>query len=175
MRIASARASTRSSNRSSRPSPGSHPRARSTSPAAPASSPATCAARSQASTRAVGCSQSRASAFPRLDLVQGDGLALPFADGSFDRVLSGHFYGHLDQAQRSTFLREARRVARELVLVDASRGHSDVSDQWAPRVLGDGSRWEVYKRWFTSSELLAELGGGEPLFTGDWFLVVRSR
>ncbi len=112
---------------------------------------------------------------PEAHLVQGDGLALPFADGSFDRVLSGHFYGHLDQAQRSTFLREARRVARELVLVDASRGHSDVSDQWAPRVLGDGSRWEVYKRWFTSSELLAELGGGEPLFTGDWFLVVRSR
>src|SRR3954454_5501691 len=24
----------------------------------------------------------------------GDALALPFAEGSFDRVLTGHFYGH---------------------------------------------------------------------------------
>src|SRR3954447_1093861 len=25
----------------------------------------------------------------------GDGLALPFADDAFDRILTGHFYGHL--------------------------------------------------------------------------------
>ena len=74
------------------------------------------------------------------------------------------------------FLREARRVARELVLVDASRGHSDVDEQWAPRVLSDGSSWEVFKRWFTPAELLAEVGGdGDVLYAGDWFLVVRSR
>ena len=113
---------------------------------------------------------------PAATLVQGDGLALPFPDSSFDRVLSGHFYGHLDETQRSVFLREARRVAPELVLVDASRGPSDVREEWAPRVLSDGSSWEVYKRWFTPTELLAEVGGrGEVLYAGDWFLVVRSR
>ena len=113
---------------------------------------------------------------PEAQLVEGDGLALPFADCSFDRVLSGHFYGHLDETQRVTFLRQARRVAGELVLVDASRGHSDVREQWAPRVLADGSSWEVYKRWFTPAELLSEVGGdGEVLYAGDWFLVVRSR
>ncbi len=113
---------------------------------------------------------------PAATLVRGDGLALPFPDSSFDRVVSGHFYGHLDESQRSTFLHEARRVARELVLVDASRGHSEVDEQWSPRVLSDGSSWEVYKRWFTPVELLAEVrGDGEVLFAGDWFLVVRSQ
>ena len=111
---------------------------------------------------------------PGAELVQGNALALPFPDDCFDRVVTGHFYGHLDAEQRARFLRESRRVARELVVVDASRAHSDVHEQWAPRVLRDGSSWEVYKRWFTPSELLAELGGGDVLLAGDWFLVVRS-
>ena len=37
-----------------------------------------------------------ASRLPGATLIEGDGLALPFPDDSFDRVLSGHFYGHLD-------------------------------------------------------------------------------
>src|SRR4051794_25450623 len=36
----------------------------------------------------------------------GDALALPFADGSFDRVLTGHFYGHLVPDEREAFLAE---------------------------------------------------------------------
>jgi hypothetical protein len=42
------------------------------------------------------------------------------------------------------------------------------------RILNDGSRWEVYKRFFTPDELLTELGGGETLFSGRWFVAVRS-
>jgi ubiquinone/menaquinone biosynthesis C-methylase UbiE len=96
--------------------------------------------------------------------VQGDGLALPFADATFDRVVSGHFYGHLDETQRRRFLAEARRVAPELVIVDASRARATVSEEWATRVLNDGTEWEVYKRYFTPDELLSELGGsGETL------------
>jgi demethylmenaquinone methyltransferase/2-methoxy-6-polyprenyl-1,4-benzoquinol methylase len=106
--------------------------------------------------------------------VEADGLKLPFADDAFDRVLTGHFYGHLDTAQRTEFLREARRVAHELVVVDASMGHSEVEDGWETRTLDDGSTWEVYKRYFTAERLLAELGGGEVLFAGDWFVVVVS-
>jgi len=106
--------------------------------------------------------------------VQGDGLTLPFADDSFDRVLAGHFYGHLDATQRELFVREARRVATELVVVDASLGHSEVEEEWAQRILLDGSNWEVYKRYFTPDVLLSEFGGGEVLHTGHRFVTVRS-
>jgi SAM-dependent methyltransferase len=111
---------------------------------------------------------------PDASFTQGDGLALPFADRSFDRVVTGHFYGHLDGSQRTQFLVEARRVAPELVIVDASRASSPVGEEWARRVLNDGTEWEVYKRYFTPDELLAELGGGEALLAGTWFLVVRA-
>ena len=111
---------------------------------------------------------------PGAKLVEGNALSLPFADGAFDRVFSGHFYGHLDASQRATFLREARRVAAELVLADASIEHSTVDEEWSRRVLQDGSSWEVYKRWFTPAGLLDELGGGDVLYAGAWFLVVRS-
>jgi len=50
----------------------------------------------------------------------GDALDLPFADGAFDRVLTGHFYGHLTGEERTRFLAEARRVAPELVVVDSA-------------------------------------------------------
>jgi demethylmenaquinone methyltransferase/2-methoxy-6-polyprenyl-1,4-benzoquinol methylase len=107
-------------------------------------------------------------------LVQGDGLALPFPNDSFDRVFTGHFYGHLDPDERARFLDEAARVGRELVVVDASRAASDVDEEMQRRVLDDGSEWEVFKRWFTGDGLLAELGGGEVLHEGHWFIVVRS-
>jgi ubiquinone/menaquinone biosynthesis C-methylase UbiE len=111
---------------------------------------------------------------PGVTYVQGDGLALPFVDRSFDRVFTGHFYGHLDPSEREQFLAEARRVAPELVVVDASRAHSDVDEKMSPRVLNDGSTWEVLKRYFTGAGLAAELGGGDVLFEGDWFVVVRA-
>ena len=117
-----------------------------------------------------------AERLPAALFVQGDALALPFDDDSFDRVVSGHFYGHLAAGQRSRFLTEARRVAPELVLVDASRAQSPVAEEWSQRELRDGSRWEVYKRWFEPQALLDELAGsaGEVLHAGHWFLVVRS-
>jgi ubiquinone/menaquinone biosynthesis C-methylase UbiE len=112
---------------------------------------------------------------PDATYVQGDGLALPFPGNSFARVFTAHFYGHLRADERAAFLEEARRVAAELVVVDASRAHSAVDDEMQERILNDGSRWEVYKRWFTGELLAAELGGGETLHEGRWFVVVRSR
>jgi ubiquinone/menaquinone biosynthesis C-methylase UbiE len=53
-------------------------------------------------------------------VVLGDALRLPFADRSFDRVLTGHFYGHLGPDEREAFLREASRVAAEFVVVDSA-------------------------------------------------------
>jgi len=112
---------------------------------------------------------------PGASFVQGDGLALPFPDGSFSRIFTGHFYGHLRERERAVFLAEARRVAAELVVVDASRAHSEVDDDVQERILNDGTRWEVYKRWFTGPGLAAELGGGEVLHDGRWFVAVSVR
>ena len=42
------------------------------------------------------------------------------------------------------------------------------------RTLSDGSRWEVYKRYFTGDGLAAELGGGETLLENRWFVAVRA-
>ena len=111
---------------------------------------------------------------PAGEFLVADALDLPFDDGSFDRLFTGHFYGQLEEADRRRFLQEARRVARELVVVDSSVQHSPVDEEYQPRVLQDGSRWEVYKRYFTGASLAAELGGGDAVFEGHWFVVVRS-
>jgi ubiquinone/menaquinone biosynthesis C-methylase UbiE len=111
---------------------------------------------------------------PAATFVRGDALALPFGDGSFDRVFTGHFYGHLDEPERERFLAEARRVAPELVVVDSALREDVKPEERQVRVLNDGSRWEVYKRYFEPDALARELGGGETVFAGRWFVAVRS-
>jgi ubiquinone/menaquinone biosynthesis C-methylase UbiE len=111
---------------------------------------------------------------PEATFVRGDALQLPFPDDSFDRVFTGHFYGHLREEERIRFLGEARRVAAELVVVDASNEHVSVEEEMQERILNDGSRWEVYKRYFTPQQLARELRGGEQLFSGRWFVAVRA-
>ncbi len=111
---------------------------------------------------------------PNARLVKGDAFALPFPPASFDRVVAGHFYGHLEEPERLRFLGEARRVASELVIVDAALRDGVPATSWQDRVLNDGSRWQVYKRYFEPDLLREEIGGGEVLFVGRWFVVVRS-
>jgi SAM-dependent methyltransferase len=112
---------------------------------------------------------------PHAEVVQGEAVPLPFEDDAFGRVITGHFYGHLLLGERAAFLAEARRVARELVVIDSARGPDGEGEAWQERILGDGSRHEVYKRWFTPDGLAEELGGGEVLHAGPWFVMVRSR
>ena len=118
--------------------------------------------------------QEAARQAPEATLVQGDALQLPFDDGAFERVFTGHFYGHLEDDDRRRFLSEAARVASELIIVDSSRAAVDVDEEMQTRELDDGSRWEVYKRWFTAEGLARELGGGDVLLDGRWFVAVRS-
>ena len=105
---------------------------------------------------------------------QGDAVPLPFGDGEFDRVFTSHFYGHLLPAERDAFVAQARRVAGELVVVDSALRPDVSAEEWQERALNDGSRHRVYKRFFTGAQLAGELGGGEVLFEGRWFVVVAS-
>lgn len=129
------------------------------------------------SERMLAIAQSR---IPHALFVQGDATRLPFGDDAFDRVFTGHFYGHLEPGVREAFMAEARRVARELVVVDsASAGPSQARgsharEEWQERVLNDGSSFQVYKRYFDPDELAAELGGGTVLHSSDWFVMVSA-
>ena len=107
-------------------------------------------------------------------LVRADAFALPFRDDSFDRVFTGHFYGHLHREQRTRFLAESRRLAPALVVLDAALRDDVEPEQMQERILNDGSSHRVFKRYFTASQLSSELGGGRALFEGRWFVMVES-
>jgi len=111
---------------------------------------------------------------PAASFVVGDALDLPFEDDAFDRVFTGHFYGHLEDDDRLRFLAEARRVARELVVVDSAFRDDVEAEEWQERVLNDGSRWDVFKRYFTPEGLADELGSARVLHAGRWFVMVSS-
>jgi SAM-dependent methyltransferase len=112
------------------------------------------------------------SRVPDARIVHGDAVPLPFSDSSFERVFSSAFYDHLKPRERRVFVREARRVAKELILVEQTRDqvHREGTEQ---RVLRDGSRHEIYITYFSPDSLLAELGGGQLLFQGRHILVVQ--
>jgi len=111
---------------------------------------------------------------PQARLVRGDALALPFPASRFDRLIAAHFYGHVPAEDRAAFLAEARAVAKELVVVDAGARDGAPREEWQERVLNDGSRYQVYKRFFTGESLAAELGGGRVLHEGYWFVAVAA-
>ena len=115
-----------------------------------------------------------AARVPHARVLQADAVPLPFADGAFDRLFTSHFYGHLLPEEREAFVAEARRVARQLVVVDSALREGVGLEGWQERVLNDGSRHRVYKRFFTATSLTAELGGGEVLHAGRWFVAVAA-
>lgn len=46
---------------------------------------------------------------------------------------------------------------------------------WQERTLNDGSTHRVLKRYLAPAGLVDELGGGEVLLDGDWFVAVSAR
>ncbi|MDP9398088.1 MAG: class I SAM-dependent methyltransferase [Actinomycetota bacterium] len=127
----------------------------------------------------VGLDQSKAmvalaqSRLPHGVALVGDALDLPFAHDAFDRVLTAHFYGHLPPEARQVFLAQARRVAGELVVVDSAQRPGVAPEQWQKRVLNDGSRHRVYKRYLSADQLAEEIAG-EVVMDGTWFVAVRT-
>jgi ubiquinone/menaquinone biosynthesis C-methylase UbiE len=111
---------------------------------------------------------------PAGEFVRADAIPLPFLDDAFDRVFTGHFYGHLEGAAREVFVAEARRVASELIVVDSAVRPDHEREEVQERILNDGSAFEVYKRYFDGDELARELGGGTVLHASDWFVMVAS-
>ncbi|HTT64037.1 MAG TPA: class I SAM-dependent methyltransferase [Bryobacteraceae bacterium] len=107
-------------------------------------------------------------------VLQADALRLPFASGAFECVLAGHFYGHLERGLRAQFLAEARRVAQRLLIIDAAWREDVQQEEVQERVLSDGSRHTVYKRYFRPEQLAAELGCGRVLHAGRWFVAVLA-
>ncbi len=126
----------------------------------------------------LGLDQSRAmvalaqARLPHGVAIVGDALDLPFADAAFERVVTGHFYGHLPPAERQVFLAEARRVAAELVVIDSALRPGIDAEQWQERVLNDGSHHRVYKRYLTGEQLAAEING-RVILDGTWFVAAR--
>lgn len=102
-----------------------------------------------------------------------DALAMPVADHAVARVFAGHFYGHLPPGERARFLQEVRRVAQELVVVDSAPRPGEPPESWQERVLNDGSRHVVFKRFVSAGQVATEIAG-TPLFDGRWFVIARA-
>jgi ubiquinone/menaquinone biosynthesis C-methylase UbiE len=114
------------------------------------------------------------SRIPPASFVRGDALALPFRSKQFDCLFTGHFYGHLDEPARRLFLAEARRISKSLLVVDAAQREDVPPEEYQERMLNDGSRHVVYKRYFTPERLMAEVGSGRTLHAGRWFVAVLA-
>lgn len=106
--------------------------------------------------------------------VRGDALDLPFGDLSFDRVFCANLYGLLHEPEERTLVRETRRVAPELVVLETAATMVGRSEGWEERSLRDGSRHRIYRRYFTAEGLAREMRGGRVLFAGRWFVMVGN-
>ena len=111
---------------------------------------------------------------PWAEFVRGDAFRMPFAEDSFDRVFASFFYGLLPLEDRGRFLEEARRVGQELVLVEPTPAWvpSGRAEGWEERCLSDGSRYEIYRRYFTADRFAEELDG-RILFAGRWMVMAK--
>lgn len=65
-------------------------------------------------------------------------------------------------------------MAPELVVVDSAPRPAEPQEGRQERVLNDGSRHRVFKRFLSGGQLAAELGG-EPLLDGPWFSAAHAR
>jgi SAM-dependent methyltransferase len=101
---------------------------------------------------------------------------LPFPDDSFDRALAAHLYCHLEEEDvRRALAAEALRVAREFTVIAQAWQPGLPEETWEERSLGDGSRYRVFKRYFTAERLADELGGSVAHETPSFIAVTVTR
>ena len=63
--------------------------------------------------------------------------------------------------------------AGEPVVVDPALSPGQDAETWSERVLDDGSRHRVFKRYLTAEHLAGEIGG-RVLMSGRWFVAVAA-
>jgi hypothetical protein len=105
--------------------------------------------------------------------VRADARSLPIRDGGVERVYATHIYGLLPPESRLALVAEAKRVARELVIVDAGRPAGVPAEHWQDRTLPDGSAWRVFRRHFSGPDLAAEVDG-DVVYAGRFYVVVQA-
>ena len=114
---------------------------------------------------------SRVSGVP---VIRADALHLPLRDRTVGCVFATHIYGILDGSDREMLLREARRVASRIVVLDSGRPAGVPSEQWQQRTSGLDQRvYRVLRRHFGAQELADEIGG-RVVFAGRFYVAVES-
>jgi hypothetical protein len=108
---------------------------------------------------------------PNIPAVRADACRMPLRDRAVARIIATHIYGLLRVAERRSFLVEARRVADELIVLDAGRPINVPSEQTQRRTLSGGGCFEIYRRHFDAGELAQELGG-QSVFAGRSYVLV---
>lgn len=108
---------------------------------------------------------------PHVPVVRADALRLPLADRSVSRFFAAHLYGLLLSDERQRLLAEARRVAREVLILDAGRPNGVQVAEWQERTLHDGTLYQVFRRHFDAKTLASEIGG-DVLFDGTFYVLV---
>lgn len=110
---------------------------------------------------------------PHVPVVRADALHLPLADRSVERCFAAHLYGLLLPDECERLFAEARRVAHEVLILDAGRPGGVRDAEWQDRTLGDGASYRVFRRHFAAQELATEIGG-RVLFEGTFYVLVSS-
>ena len=94
---------------------------------------------------------------PRVNLVHGDGGALPWASPAFDAVVAIHYFGHLPEPARPGAISEARRALTpggRLYVIDHA-WHGSIGDGFEPAsgmaMLLGKLQLVAYKPTFTKS------------------------
>ncbi|MFF4391762.1 class I SAM-dependent methyltransferase [Streptomyces sp. NPDC001552] len=76
---------------------------------------------------------------------------LPFATGAFHRMVTANFYGLLRPAERAAFLAEARRTARELIVIDL-RSDGDLHEEKIELRSVADTTYPIHRRRFNPAE-----------------------
>ena len=121
---------------------------------------------SEAALRQLGKTTSPASAAE-------DSMRLPVADNSIGRVFISHLYGLFLPDESAELLTEVRRVANEMVILDSGRPPGTEREGWQMRSLPDGTSYPIFRRHL-DVETLADEIGGDPLFSGQYFVMASA-
>jgi SAM-dependent methyltransferase len=110
---------------------------------------------------------------PRLPLLRADSMRIPVVGNSIGRVFVSHLYGLLLPDESAELLTEVRRVANEMVILDSGRPPGTEREGWQTRSLPDGTSYPIFRRHL-DAETLADEIGGDPLFSGKYFVMASA-